>query len=91
MEKAVIDVVNYNIRQQYNYKYKLNLFAAYETGIQNIVFTGIKRGVFEEDKQWQYLFIPAREIHSNSSFAQLAKRFAGNNEVHFCETTISFT
>lgn len=26
-------------------------------------------------KQWQYLFIPAGEIHSTSSFKQLAKRF----------------
>ncbi len=50
MEEEVIDVLNYNVRQQYNYKYKLNLFAAYETRIQNIVFTGIKKGVFEEAK-----------------------------------------
>lgn len=165
--EEVIDVVNYNVRQQYNYKYKLNLFAAYATRIQNIVFTGIKKGVFEEAKfdsepelllarvleqdndvknwlrpassqfnitynhghryepdfvveaedaiylvevkgedrmedadviakkerairyckavsewgkangykQWKYLFIPAGEIHGNSSFGQLAKRF----------------
>lgn len=26
-------------------------------------------------KQWQYLFIPAGEIHGNSSFGQLEKRF----------------
>lgn len=167
LEEEVIDVLNYNVCQQYNCKYKLNLFAAYETRIQNIVFTGIKKGVFgeakfdsepelvfarvlEQDndvknwlrpassqfnitynhghryepdfvvevedliylvevkgedrmgdadvtakkeravryckavsewgkangyKQWQYLFIPAGEIHSNSSFKQLAKRF----------------
>lgn len=168
LEEEVIDVVKYNVRQQYNCKYKLNLFAAYETRIQNIVFTGIKKGVFEEAKfdsnpelvfarileqdndvknwlrpassqfnitynhghryepdfvveaedmiylvevkgedrieredvvakkerairycktvsewgrangykQWQYVFIPAGEVHSNSSFGQLAKRFA---------------
>lgn len=168
LEEEVIDVLNYNVRQQYNCKYKLNLFAAYETRIQNIVFTGIKKGVFEEAKfdsepelvfarvleqdndvknwlrpassqfnitynhghryepdfvvevedliylvevkgedrisdadviakkerairyckavsewgkangykQWQYLFIPAGEIHSNSSFGQLARRFS---------------
>ena len=168
LEEEVIDVLNYNVRQQYNCKYKLNLFAAYETRIQNIVFTGIKKGVFEEAKfdsepelvfarvleqdndvknwlrptssqfnitynhghryepdfvvevedliylvevkgedrmgdtdvaakkerairyckavsewgkangykQWQYLFIPAGEIHSNSSFKQLARRFS---------------
>lgn len=167
LEEEVIDVINYNVRQQYNCKYKLNLFATYETRIQNIVFTGIKKGVFEEAKfdsepelvfarvleqdndvknwlrpassqfnitynhgrryepdfvveaedliylvevkgedrisdvdviakkeraiqyckavsewskangykQWQYLFIPAGEIHSNTSFGQLAKRF----------------
>ena len=50
LEEEVIDVVKYNVRQQYNCKYKLNLFAAYETRIQNIVFTGIKKGVFEEAK-----------------------------------------
>lgn len=168
LEEEVIDVINYNVRPQYNCKYKLNLFAAYETRIQNIVFTGIEKGVFEEVKfdsepelvfarvlerdndvknwlrpassqfnitynhghryepdfvvevenliylvevkgedrlgdedviakkerairyckavsewgkangykQWQYLFIPAGEIHSNSSFGQLAKRFS---------------
>lgn len=168
LEEEVIDLINYNVRQQYNCKYKLNLFAAYETRIQNIVFTGIKKGVFEEAKfdsepelvfarvleqdndvknwlrpassqfnitynqghryepdfvveaedliylveikgedrisdadviakkeraiqyckavsewgkangykQWQYLFIPAGEVHSNSSFGQLAKRFS---------------
>ena len=168
LEEEVIDVLKYNVRQQYNCKYKLNLFVAYETRIQNIVFTGIKKGVFEEAKfdsepelvfarvleqdndvknwlrpassqfnitynhghryepdfvvevedliylvevkgedrmgdtdvaakkerairyckavsewgkangykQWQYLFIPAGEIHSNSSFGQLARRFS---------------
>ena len=168
LEEEVIDVINYNVRQRYNCKYKLNLFATYETRIQNIVFTGIKKGVFEEVKfdsepelvfarvleqdndvknwlrpassqfnitynqgrryepdfvveaediiylvevkgedrisdmdviakkeraiqyckavsewskangykQWQYLFIPAGEIHINSSFGQLAKRFS---------------
>ncbi len=167
LEEEVIDVVKYNVRQQYNCKYKLNLFAAYETRIQNIVFTGIKKGVFEEAKfdsdpelvfarileqdndvknwlrpassqfnitynhghryepdfvveaedmiylvevkgedrieredvvakkerairyckavsewgrangykQWQYVFIPSGEVHSNSSFGQLARRF----------------
>lgn len=167
LEEEVIDVVRYNVRQQYNCKYKLNLFAAYETRIQNIVFTGIKKGVFEEAKfdsdpelvfarileqdndvknwlrpassqfnitynhghryepdfvveaedmiylvevkgedrieredvvakkerairyckavsewgrangykQWQYVFIPSGEVHSNSSFGQLARRF----------------
>lgn len=50
LEEEVIDVVNYNVRQQYNCKYNLNLFAAYATRIQNIVFTGIKKGVFEEAK-----------------------------------------
>ncbi len=167
LEEEVIDVVNYNVRQQYNCKYKLDLFAAYEARIQNIVFTGIKKGVFEEAKfdsepelvlarvleqdndvknwlrpaasqfnitynhghryepdfvveaedviylvevkgedrigdadviakkerairyckvvsewgkvngykQWRYLFIPAGEIHGNSSFGQLVKRF----------------
>lgn len=167
LEEEVIDVVRYNVRQQYNCKYKLNLFTAYETRIQNIVFTGIKKGVFEEAKfdsdpelvfarileqdndvknwlrpassqfnitynhghryepdfvveaedmiylvevkgedrieredvvakkerairyckavsewgrangykQWQYVFIPSGEVHSNSSFGQLARRF----------------
>lgn len=168
LQEEVIDVVNYNVCQQYNCKYKLNLFAAYAARIQNIVFTGIKKGVFEEAKfdsepelvlarileqdndvknwlrpassqfnitynhghryepdfvveaenviylvevkgedrindvdviakkerairyckavsewgrangykQWKYLFIPAGEIHGNSSFGLLAKRFA---------------
>ena len=167
LEEEVIDVVNYNVCQHFNCKYKSNLFAAYATRIQNIVFTGIKKGVFEEAKfdsepelvlarvleqdndvknwlrpassqfnitynhghryepdfvveaenviylvevkgedrmgdtdviakkeraiqyckavsewgkangykPWQYLFIPAGEIHGNSSFGQLAKRF----------------
>lgn len=26
-------------------------------------------------KEWQYLFIPSKQIHENSSFEQLAKRF----------------
>lgn len=50
LEEEVIDIVNYNVRQQYHGKAKLNLFAAYATRIQNIVFTGIKKGVFEEAK-----------------------------------------
>ena len=167
LEEEVVDVAHYNIRSQYSSKSRLNLFSAYETRIQNILFTGIKKGVFgeakfdsdpelvlarilEQDddvknwlrpassqfnitynhghryepdfvvevedmiylvevkgedrmdksdvaakkeravryckavsawgkangyKQWQHLFIPAGEIHSNSSFGQLAKRF----------------
>ncbi|MCM1125683.1 MAG: DEAD/DEAH box helicase family protein [Lachnospiraceae bacterium] len=167
LEEEVIDVVNYNVRPKYHGTYKLNLFATFETRIQNIIFTGIKKGVFEEAKfdsepelvlarvleqdndvknwlrpastqfnitynhghryepdfvveaedviylvevkgedriddadviakkerairyckavsawgkasgykKWQYLFIPAGEVHANSSFGQLAKRF----------------
>lgn len=48
LEEEVIDVVNYNVRQQYNCKYKLNLFAAYAARIQNIVFTGIKKAYLKK-------------------------------------------
>ena len=167
LEEEVIDVAQYNIRPRYGFKYKLDFFAAYTAKIQEILFTGIKKGVFGEAKfqsdpelvfarvleldndvknwlrpasnqfnitynhghryepdfvvemedmiylvevkgedrmeksdvtakkeravryckavsawgkvngykQWQHLFIPAGEIHSNSSFGQLAKRF----------------
>ena len=58
-EEKVIEIVNYNVRQMQSLSgirqvndidclYKRNLFTVYETTIQNIVFTGIKKGVFEE-------------------------------------------
>ena len=56
---------------------KLNdpdVIAKKERGIQycSVVSTWAKEN---ESKQWQYLFIPAGQIQSNSSFKQLALRY----------------
>ncbi len=168
LKEEVIDTRNYNLQQSYNYKEKVDLYDDFNENIHSVLFTGIKKGVFDsakfdskdgeltfarmiehdddvinwlrpnpkefnitynhghiyepdfvvetedyiylvevkgenqlndpdviakkergiqycsvvstwakenESKQWQYLFIPAGQIQSNSSFKQLALRY----------------
>ena len=50
LEEKVSLVQPYNLEQAYNYSTASRFFDSYDKDIQSVVFTGIKKGVFEEAK-----------------------------------------
>ncbi len=50
LQEEVIGTRNYNLEQFYNYEEAVNLFSAYTAKIQSVLFTGIKKGVFDRAK-----------------------------------------
>ena len=48
LQEEVIGVRNYNLRQAFSVKIRLNLYSPYSGDIRSILFDGIKKGVFEE-------------------------------------------
>ena len=50
LEEKVSLIQPYNLEQAYNYSTASRFFDSYDKDIQSVVFTGIKKGVFEEAK-----------------------------------------
>ena len=50
LQQDVIDVRDYNYQLTYNWREKVNLFGTFTEDIRNVLFTGIKKGVFSEAK-----------------------------------------
>lgn len=50
LQEKVSLVQPYNLEQAYNYSTASRFFDSYDKDIQSVVFTGIKKGVFEEAK-----------------------------------------
>ncbi|WP_221633560.1 DEAD/DEAH box helicase family protein [Listeria seeligeri] len=48
--EEVVDVSNYNLQQAYTCSERKNLYDNYTEGIRSILFTGIKKGVFDSVK-----------------------------------------
>ena len=50
MQEEVIGARNYNLQQSYTYSEKVNLFEDFTVNIHSVLFTGIKKGVFNTAK-----------------------------------------
>ncbi len=50
LQEEVIGTRDYNLSQYYNYEESVSLFSAYTAKIQSVLFTGIKKGVFDRAK-----------------------------------------
>ncbi len=50
LQEEVIGTRDYNLEQFYNYEEAINLFSAYTAKIQSVLFTDIKKGVFDRTK-----------------------------------------
>ncbi len=50
LQEEVIGTRDYNLEQFYNYEEAVNLFSAYTVKIQSVLFTDIKKGVFDRTK-----------------------------------------
>lgn len=48
--EEVIGTRNYNLSQSYSYKERVGLYESYAQKIQSVLFTGIKKGVFDSAK-----------------------------------------
>lgn len=48
--EEVIGTRNYNLSQSYSYKERVGLYESYAQKIQSVLFTGIKKGVFDTAK-----------------------------------------
>ncbi len=50
LQEEVIGTRNYNLAQFYNYEEAVSLFSAYTAKIQSVLFTDIKKGMFDRAK-----------------------------------------
>lgn len=50
LKEEVIGTRNYNLQQSYRYKVQVDLFGEFNEDIRSVLFTGIKRGVFDVAK-----------------------------------------
>ena len=50
IQEEVIGARNYNLQQSYTYSEKVNLFEDFTVNIHSVLFTGIKKGVFNTAK-----------------------------------------
>ncbi len=50
LQEEVIGTRDYNLEQFYNYEEAVSLFSAYTAKIQSVLFTAIKKGVFDRTK-----------------------------------------
>ncbi len=50
LQEEVIGTRNYNLQHSYHYHEKVDLFGNFEGNIHSVLFTGIKRGVFDTAK-----------------------------------------